>query len=133
MKVKKIKIEQELLDIPDGMPIYRENVLPELSEVLSDNQEIPDTMITGEQITYRVRELYSGINNLKERYLVKVNEDDIFDDLLKIGDHDINKAITKKFDEGFERVRMETKINKANTKKRLENNPLWRRILKKYE
>jgi len=132
MKVKKIKIEHELLEIPDDMPYYRELVTPSVAGMILEEGALPkDITTTHTELEYRVREVYDGINK-KERYLVRINEDNIFDDLLKLGDEDINYKIDEKVREKIGRMEALYKLKKSSIKTTLENNPLWRRIFKKY-
>lgn len=130
MEVKKIKIEYELLDIPNK-PYYEEVSVPPLSAIMLDDGELPTETVTANIQRYQVKQVYNG--NEKENYLVKVNELYIFDDLLNIGITGINEIINKNTKHNLENLQQEF-YNKTTAKiRQLENNPLWRRLLKKYK
>lgn len=130
MEVKKIKIKYELLDIPNK-PYYEEVSIPPLSAKILDDGEFPTETVTANIQRYQVKQVYNGKE--KENYLVRVNDLDIFDDLLNIGITGINEIINKNTKHNLENLQQEF-YNKTKSKiQQLENNPLWRRLLKKYK
>lgn len=131
MKVKKIIIKQELLDIPYNKG-YKEVTMRPLSfEMLNEGELLKSKTVTDEIIYYEVRQVFNGKE--KEDYLVKVNDIKIFDDLLKIGSDDINRIISEITSKNLDNLRQDFYMKTESQIKRLESNPLWRRILKKYK
>lgn len=129
MKVIKIKIKQEEIDIDSHC--YKEAIYLNASDEVIPVGEIPEGhIVKSECINYEVREAVDYERSEKIRYLVKVSDNKIFDDLLKIGDDDINSKILKKVEEKILQIEHEAE---RKEKARLENNPLWRRIFKHYK
>ena len=129
MEVKKIKIEQELLDIPN-YGVYEECVVPPLKAQMLCKGEFPSETITATIQRYQVKQVYNG--ERKENYLVRVNDLDIFDDILNIGVDGINQIINKNTIKNLEKLEEDFDIKIKSKIKQLENNPLWRRLLKRY-
>lgn len=129
MKVKKIKIEQELLDI-DHNGRYQEASTPEVSYMSLREGEVPSTMMTSTITNYEVRQIWNGKE--KENYLVKVADLKVFDDLLRIGIDDIQRIVDKQVDDYKDTLDNKYMMDIISKKRKLENNPLWRRIFKKY-
>ena len=129
MKVKKIKIEQELMDI-EYNGLYQEASIPEMSYISLKEGEVPETMVTSTITNYEVKQVWDGKE--KENYLVKINDLKVFDDLLHIGINDINEIIDKNNRKFYEEMEGDYKLKISSKIKQLENNHLWRRIFKKY-
>ena len=134
MKAIKIKIEQEILDVPNS-PYYEECIIPPLTAKMLCEGELPTDTLTATIERYQVKQVYNGKE--KENYLVKINDLDIFDDLLNIGITGINEIINKNTKHNLERLELdyieEFYIKTKEKIEQLENNPLWRRLLKKYK
>ncbi len=130
MKAIKIKIEQEILDVPNS-PYYEECIIPPLTAKMLCEGELPTDTLTATIERYQVKQVYNGKE--KENYLVKINDLDIFDDLLNIGITGINEIINKNTKHNLERLEEEFYIKTKEKIEQLENNPLWRRLLKKYK
>ena len=134
MKAIKIKIEQEILDVPNS-PYYEECIIPPLTAKMLCEGELPTDTLTATIERYQVKQVYNGKE--KENYLVKINDLDIFDDLLNIGITGINEIINKNTKHNLERLELdyieEFYIKTKKKIEQLENNPLWRRLLKKYK
>jgi hypothetical protein len=130
MKAKKIKIEQEILDVPNS-PYYEECIILPLTAKMLCEGELPTDTLTATIERYQVKQVYNGKE--KENYLVKINDLDIFDDLLNIGITGINEIINKNTKHNLERLEEEFYIKTKKKIEQLENNPLWRRLLKKYK
>jgi len=130
MKVKKIKIEEELMDI-EYNELYQEASMPEMScRTLNDGESPMEEMMTSTITNYQVKQVWNGKE--KENYLVKINDLKVFDDLLHIGINDINEIIDKNNIEFYKEVGADYNLRISNKIEQLENNPLWRRIFKKY-
>ena len=129
MIVKKIKIEQELMDI-EYNGLYQEASIPEMSYISLKEGEVPETMVTSTITNYEVKQVWDGKE--KENYLVKINDLKVFDDLLHIGINDINEIIDKNNRKFYEEMEGDYKLKISSKIKQLENNHLWRRIFKKY-
>ena len=130
MKVEKIVINRKLIDINN--PNYKEVILPPISAQICDEGDFPDAFpVNVTEINYEVKKVYNGTE--EKQYLVKVDDNGIFDDLLKIGKKDIEQMINKQVNKYKEFFNYEMITHKYLTTIRLENNPLWRRIFKKFK
>lgn len=127
MKVEKIRIERETLDVPEGRAEYREVKLPDHSYI-GDPRE---NMRMPEETIYRVREV-STYTGERKKYLVKVGEEDIFNDLVTIELSDVQFEIDKKVDHErreafFQKMRHDNEIS------RIKNLIWYKRLFKIYK
>jgi hypothetical protein len=127
MNATKIEIKREQIELPEGKPFYRECNFSGLSGKILNDDEHPNAFIEGGYTEYQLREIYIPAKKEKKRFLVKVNEGEIFDELMAIGNADIQIAIIKEVNKRTEM--MEAEIE--NFRQELLNQPLWRRIINK--
>lgn len=94
MKVEKITIQKELLEIPDNQQTIDFNIIPPMAiHTFLEKGEIPSNDITVQRVTYRVQRVWNyekGYSN----FLVRLDDRELFDDLLKI-QNDILDSIVK--------------------------------------
>lgn len=97
MRVNKIEIKQEIIDIPNNRTHYDEVKLPGLRTLMLDDGQIPLDMVNCEKVTYELRRVEErDENGRNERlYLVKINDNKMFNDLLSVSNGDLNKIKIK--------------------------------------
>lgn len=106
MKVRKIDIEETLLDLPAGNPIYREAEYdPEVFlKVRNQGDTTPDT-VTVRENTYEIRQLRKrdriGGDYSEENYAVKIDSRGLFENLVQIGEDIFSERLNKAREDGF--------------------------------
>lgn len=91
MKVNKIEIKQELIEVPDNKPYFDEMIIPGIQAIILNEGEVPP------MATFDCERVRYELKVVRERdeirnYFVKTNDFKIFNDLLVISDADIKKV-----------------------------------------
>ena len=98
MKIEKIDIVKTLIDMPDGRDrmdfVTRE---PLKAFTIPEGEVIPEMMISATRKTYLVQKC-TYEKDPPKAYLVAVDEKETFNDLLKITDNLLNRAVERKTD-----------------------------------
>lgn len=94
MKIQKIEIKKELLDISEGRQTVEFAVIPPFVAIAYHRDgEIPDTDIVARKVTYYVKRVWNG--NEYQNYLVNEDDRGIFSDLVTISAQDLKKSVEK--------------------------------------
>lgn len=124
MKVEKIDITKELMDIPDGKDRMEFVKMPSLSGIVFKEGVTPlsDT-ITGERMVYSVEQVRE-IGEPIRRYLVKESERKLFEDLVVI-----NNAKLERRDDT---IRQQWYDDIRDTVARIKHLPWWERLFNNF-
>jgi hypothetical protein len=106
MKVEKIDIKKEVLDIPRGKEYMDFIERREMSSLMCKDGEIPPYIeMTANKVRYLVQKVFqprprreNGVKPFAEDkyYLVKIDDRDLFNELLEIRDSLLNELVDKK-------------------------------------
>lgn len=97
MQAIKIEIKKESIDL--NKPYYDEVSIPGFSECVAfDNVAPQNITITSEITRYEVKKVFN--NGETKNYLVKIGDENIFNELLEISNHDINQIKDKSYEKG---------------------------------
>ena len=128
MKVEKINITKEIMDIPDNMLFIKIAKQKSFVAIMKENSDIPNITQTIEEenwMVQRVKDMY-GQN---KKYLVKTDDKELFTELLKITDSVLNKKIKNGID-NFKKYDLPLLFKEEN--ERIKKLPFWKRLLKQF-
>ena len=95
MKVEKIEIKKELLDIPEGRDRMDFAIIPPMVAMSVREGEILSDSVTAQKVTYMVEQVWTMVDGYKN-YLVKVDDRKLFQDLVKITQDMVDKQVFEK-------------------------------------
>ncbi len=129
MKVEKIDIKREILEIPDGRDRVDFAIRPDLSALpLLNKGEVPQMYdITSKRETYLIRKVAYGSKNPKN-YAVKIDDRGLFSELTQITNNMLNEAVEKKTDWWRHEIMKEL----GEQRWRIRTLPWWKRLLGKF-
>lgn len=126
MKVEKIIIEKELMEIPDhycSMEFYKFKGEPHLYAA-EEMKDLPP-FIDFETETYQVVRVYTH-DKQKKNYLVKVDERGLFEELIEITNMLLKGKVIKA-------ANIIVDIKVKNERKRIASLPWWKRLLNRLD
>jgi len=124
MRVEKIDITKELMDIPDGKDRMEFVKMPSLSGIVLKEGVTPSSdTITGERMVYSVEQVRE-IGEPIRRYLVKESERKLFEDLVVI-----NNAKLERRDDA---IRQQWYDDIRDTVARIKHLPWWKRLFNNF-
>lgn len=127
--VKKIKIITEELEIPNDNPFYEEIFVPEIETIISED-ELTKYMTTAVRRLYQVKKV---MNNPGEtNYLVKIDDNKMFNDLLDISKDDLDRIVNEKTKELKRKLDSAMFVTAYNTKQAIKNLPFYKRLFNKF-
>ena len=137
MKVIKVDIKTETLDIDSN-----QNVFQFLHEPINLNKVVSESVLNAkiEPLeynikNYQIRKVYHN-NKLKKTYLVEINKDEIFNDLLLISDEEIHTIKQKALKEALYDRRIVTREYFSDRLKMERDNikakSWWERLFNKF-
>lgn len=127
MKVEKINIKKELLDIPEKRPYVRFFKRDKLSVLVDEENPIFNPDRTQEETWFveKIRDMH-GQNKF---YLVKVDERDLFIELISITNSVLKTKIRKAVDE-FKKYDLPWILE--DEKENIRNLSWWKRLFKRF-
>ena len=128
MKIEKINITKEIIDIPDNIPFIKIAKQKSFVGIMKENSDIPDITQTIEEENWSIQEVKDMYGQIK-KYLVKSDNRELFTELLKITDSVLNKKIKKGIDD-FKKYDLPLIFKEEN--KRIKKLPFWKRLLKQF-
>lgn len=138
MKVEKVEIKTEMLDIPDDRGRMDFAVIPPISVAMYRNTgEIPEDNLTAQKVTYEVR--HSRYGRTHKTFLVKLDDREIFNDLFDISNDTFDKAVLEKTADYQSQVKRAQDlaiqgIEEAQWRvtSRIKNLSWWKRLFKQF-
>lgn len=128
MKVEKLTIKKELMEIPDGKQIvYFHTWEPISARILNDGEVTPDSAMSAGQQTFEVQKVSNGKDEPKH-YLVAVDDRRIYQELVQISDSTFQAAVDRKTD--FYKDWMKRELEQQRWK--IRNMVWWKRLFKKF-
>lgn len=97
MKVKKVDIKTELLDVPENQPYLKVAIRPQITAFLKEGEYIPD-QVSFKEKTYLFRKVKNQITKDIDIYAVEVNEDKLFTDLVEITQGFVEEEVERALD-----------------------------------
>jgi hypothetical protein len=128
MKVEKIDIKKELMEIPDGKQWIDFAFWEPIEARFVNYGDIPRGTITGRQGRYEVQKLKHSTEKEPKYYLVAVDDRRIFQDLVMISDSTFNQAINDKTDYYKDWMKRELQEQRG----RILELPWWKRLFKRF-
>lgn len=128
MKVEKIEIKKEVLEIPDGQMWVDFAFWKPVDARLVNDGTIPPGTTTGGQTRYEVRKLKRSYEQIPIHYLVSVDDRRIFQDLIQITDDDFARAVKEKTDWWADAMDRELREQKWH----IRNLPRWKLLLTRF-
>lgn len=150
MKVRLIEIKTEMMELPDDRTFWEvpQALDPEDARAwLREGEEIPERAVEIKTVRYEARDVAypTATGTMKrERFLVPVNENRIFDQLIEVREADIQACVSKRTkdirgeldllrDEVFSVIIPRARLQgAAQEQERIGKLPWWRRLFKKF-
>lgn len=129
MKIEKINIKKEIINIPNDIPVI--TILKQKNsaiEIMNEKDNIYNVTENREDEKWIVQEVKDMYGQMK-KYLVKSDEQELFTELIKITDSVLNKKIKKRIDD-FKKYDLPLLFEKEN--ERIKKLPFWKRLLKQF-
>jgi len=138
MRVERIDIQKQLMDLPEGSDRFVCMEFPKIDSFVHPNGRIEFTQPNNATKikTYHVVERHNKLQTEVKRYLVEVDDRGIYNDLSQITDITLNKFI--EYQRNILRAEMasqlETKLfhQEATIKTNIRALPWWKRLFKKF-
>ena len=128
MKVEKMDIKKELIEIPDNRDRIDFCERKPITAYITKENEIPSYVeMTAIKKTYLGRKM-TYENDPPKNYLVAIDDKELFQDLIQITDDLFNWAVEKKTN--FWREKLIEELDEQ--KWRIKNLSWWRRLLKRF-
>lgn len=135
MKVEKIIIKKEIIDLPDdrNRQIYHVFSPPPISRAVRLGEEMGEVTVTEHQEVYEVRRIvgYRGAK-VNKKYLVKIDDREVFDDLEIISRDDMQGLINQALEKERENCKETLILELGALKRFIKCLPWWRRLFKKF-
>ena len=139
MKVEKIEIKKELMEIPDHQYYVDFAVIPPITAMAFIKEgEVPTENLTGQKITYQVERVKFPGEDIRN-YLVRMDDKKLFNDLIKITDNILEAAVKEKTEKYVSQVEFTRKqaieeIRMANYRvaTRIKKLPWWKRLFNQF-
>lgn len=127
MKVEKITIKKELIDVSDETKTMRFAVRDQIKAILEEGDQLPKDASFRDEV-FEVRRVFIPVIGLKN-FLVKVDHRELFEGLVSITDDQIQKIVEHRISlfELDEIPHIEYK-----ERRRIKGLPLWRRIFNRF-
>ena len=124
MKVEKIDIKRESIDIPEGNRIVKFAKHPPIeAHIIHDEAQYVNQAIDNIEV-FEVREI-KPFGEPVRRYLVKTDENQLFQDLIQIRDELIKEFLDRR----SERDHHYFEANLQRQRVAIKNLPWWRRLI----
>lgn len=127
MKVEKIKIEKEIIDLETGREYYHEIFVPSLCSTFKEEETPENNDINAQRITYEVREVWLN-EKFKNRYLVRIDFNGMFNDLLQISVDDFNREVANRTQELKDSINSKLEMTKRGIIMDIKYLPFWKRL-----
>jgi hypothetical protein len=127
MKVEKLTIKKELMEIPDGSTVIYFHILEPISARLSNDPQIALNSTAFGKQTFEVQRV-SNRRDEPKNYLVAVDDRRIYQELITISDTTFQAAVDRKTD--FYKDWMVRELQEQRWK--IRNLPWWNRLFKKF-
>lgn len=131
MDVEKIDIKKEFMAIPDDKLFYEFLEIQPLSGQVFEDTKVPTTEMTGKRTTYQVQRVYDGNKNVKN-YLVRIDDNQIFQDLIKISNATVDSLIQRRLDYLTKHRMIELQARENSTIRSIKGLPFWKRLFNKF-
>lgn len=134
MKVIKVDIKKEFLEIPDRSRVWREVEYPRgTAKLMRIGEEAPPEMITVTETVYEVMQVCedSKTKELKN-YLVKIDDQKMFRELVDISETVVQRRIGEVLEEFRINYLEEKDEIVADTEARLKKLAWWKRLFNKF-
>ena len=132
MRVEKIDITKELIDMPEGRDrmdfLIRKDIKP---YILKQGDNPPNFSETAEKKTYIIQSC-GFLRHSVKNYLVPLDDQDLFQDLIEITENMFNRAVEKKTDYYKELVVNELSYQARQIKKGIKELPWYKRLFKMF-
>ena len=129
MKVEKIDIKKEILDIPDNQPIVRFAIRPDLSAILCEEGKVPSENVTMREEVYEVRKYHKNFGEKEKMYLVRVDDNHLFNELAQITQDDL-EGLEMNWLEKF--MSFKAPIIRKDVRDSIKGLCWWKRLLKRF-
>jgi hypothetical protein len=128
MKVEKLTIKKELMEIPDGKQVvYFHMWEPISARILNSGEVAPESAMSAGQQTFEVQRVSNGTDEPKN-YLVAVDDRRLYQELIMISDGTFQAAVDRKTD--FYKDWMAREIQEQRWK--IRSLSWWKRLFKKF-
>ena len=128
MKVEKLTIKKELMEIPDGRQVvYFRRWEPISARILNDSEVALDSVMSAGQQTFEVQRVSNGGEESKN-YLVAVDDRRIYQELIMISDNTFQAAVSRKT--AWWSDAMDRELN--DQRRHIKSLPWWSRLFKKF-
>ena len=128
MKVIKLDIKEELLDIPNDKPYIDFVKYSDLSVVMLEKSSPENYSVEGKRERYEVREYYNNING-KKNFLIKVEDKEIFNLLAQFTQDDFEKFEKKCY---FDFMSYKAPIIRHDVRESIKSLKWWKRLFNKF-
>ena len=132
MKVEKIDIKKELLDVPDNRDrvdfIERE---PLSAYMIKEGEMPPNIEMSASKKTYLIQRV-GHFKKIIKNYLVAIDDRELFNELIQITDDLLNRAVDKKTDFWKDRLVEELDRQKWEIKRQIKKLSWYRRLFNKF-
>lgn len=133
MKVTKIDIKKEVMDVRPGSPYIKFSVKDLLRAMVVNQEDITPQMTTIDEVTYYIRQVFNPETLQKDLYAVKQDEDGMFRDLVAVSMGYIEQRIEKARERWLEdMLYRDIPEAKAQEVKRIKNLPFWKRLFNSF-
>jgi len=130
MKIEKIDIKKELIEIPDGIPYMDFVERPDLSQMVLKDGQIPTQEISTTRKRYEVQKVHHNYEGTKN-YLVSVDERGLFQDLIKTTDSCLERLVEKRT-EFYQREIENWQYKFESQKEYIKSLPFYKRLFNKF-
>ena len=131
MKIEKINITKEIMDIPDNIPFIKIAKQKNPIGIMNEKSDIPDVIQTIEEEEWMVQMVKDMYGQIK-KYLVKSDDKKLFTELIKITDSVLAKKIKKEVMKKGLEEELNTQQIVVSERNRIKNLPFWKRLLKQF-